>query len=235
MGAVILPLMGLYFVLLIVAARLGWRFAEKRAWKKRWLGAVLGFLIVYLPVLGDWIPTVLAHKYYCANEAGFWEYKTLDQWKAENPGVFETLDANHLPEEYRVKSDNSYLKESEYLLPDGTKLIANYYKYNKGEEVLAFVEYKKPDGSYGYQLNERFRSALKERGPFLFNQWKIEKTLVDTKTDEVLARYVDFFSGDGRIGGEPPLRFWLQEGYCKRDHKGYSVQQFIDQFTGAEK
>ncbi len=105
MGAVILPLMGLYFVLLIVATRLGWRFAEKKGWKKRWLGAALGFLIVYLPVLGDWIPTVLAHKYYCATEAGFWEYKTLDQWKAENPGVMEGLRSIDKPTE-RVNYGN---------------------------------------------------------------------------------------------------------------------------------
>ena len=52
---------------------------------------VSGFLIIYLPLMWDWIPTDLAHRYYCKKEAGLWIYKTLDQWKAENPGVYETL------------------------------------------------------------------------------------------------------------------------------------------------
>jgi hypothetical protein len=39
----------------------------------------------------DWLPTVAAHQYYCATESGFWVYKTLDQWKKENPGEMERL------------------------------------------------------------------------------------------------------------------------------------------------
>jgi len=31
------------------------------------------------------------HKYECATEAGFWVYKTPEQWEKENPGVLETL------------------------------------------------------------------------------------------------------------------------------------------------
>jgi hypothetical protein len=38
--------------------------------------------------------TVAVHQYYCAKDAGFWVYKTLGQWKAENPGVMETLVSN---------------------------------------------------------------------------------------------------------------------------------------------
>jgi hypothetical protein len=93
MGAVILPLLGLYLILLIWATRYGYRWAEKKGWtgKKRWLGAAYGFLIVYLPLFWDWIPTVAMHQYTCSTEAGFWVYKSVDQWKAENPGVMETL------------------------------------------------------------------------------------------------------------------------------------------------
>lgn len=93
MGAVILPLMGIYLILLIVGAVYGWRWAKRRGYStiKRALCAFGGFLIVYLPLMWDWIPTDLAHRYYCKKEAGLWIYKTLDQWKAENPGVYETL------------------------------------------------------------------------------------------------------------------------------------------------
>lgn len=54
--------------------------ARKRGWSrnKSWLGAMYVFLLVYLPVFWDWIPTVVVHKYYCETEAGFWVYKTVD-------------------------------------------------------------------------------------------------------------------------------------------------------------
>ena len=40
--------------------RAGARGIEKKGWagKKRYLGAAIGFLIVYLPVFWDWLPTV---------------------------------------------------------------------------------------------------------------------------------------------------------------------------------
>ena len=93
MGAVILPLMALYLGLLIWASWYGWRWARRRNYPtgKRAFCAFGGFLIVYLPLMWDWIPTELAHRYYCKKEAGLWIYKTLDQWKAENPGVYEML------------------------------------------------------------------------------------------------------------------------------------------------
>ncbi len=50
--------------------------------------------MMYLIPFWDWVPTVVAHKYYCEKEAGFWVYKTVDEWKAENLGVMEGLVAN---------------------------------------------------------------------------------------------------------------------------------------------
>jgi len=92
-GLVVFGLIGIYLLLLIAATVWGYRHAASKglARKQRWLWAAGGFLLVYLPVFWDWIPTVVVHQYYCATEAGFWLYKTVDQWKKENPGVMETL------------------------------------------------------------------------------------------------------------------------------------------------
>jgi hypothetical protein len=93
-GLIVFGLLGIYLLLLAWATRRGWRWGiEKKGWtgKKRYLGAAIGFLIVYLPVFWDWLPTVAVHQYYCAKDSGFWVYKTLDQWKKENPGVMEGL------------------------------------------------------------------------------------------------------------------------------------------------
>jgi hypothetical protein len=86
------PLSG-YLVLSIVVVIWAIKYARNnRKHVKRWgWGAAL---VMFLIPCWDWIPTVAVHQYYCATESGFWVYKTLDQWKAENPGVLETLVAN---------------------------------------------------------------------------------------------------------------------------------------------
>nr|WP_320011998.1 hypothetical protein [uncultured Desulfobulbus sp.] len=66
------------------------KWARKRGRSTfRW-GFAAAF-IMYNLVFWDWIPSIIQHEYYCRTKAGFWVYKTLDQWKAENPGVLETL------------------------------------------------------------------------------------------------------------------------------------------------
>ena len=79
------------YLLLSVAVIL---FAVKRAkasGRRPWLWGGIAALVMYNVVFWDWIPTVLVHKYYCETEAGFWVYKTVDEWKAENPGVMERV------------------------------------------------------------------------------------------------------------------------------------------------
>ena len=80
LGLVVLVVMVLYLWLLVWATRRGWRWGiEKKGWAghKRWLGAASGFLIVYLPVFWDFLPTVAVHQFYCAKDSGFWVYKTI--------------------------------------------------------------------------------------------------------------------------------------------------------------
>jgi hypothetical protein len=93
MGFVIAGSMVLYLLLSIGVVVWAIRFAKKSGksvW--RWGGGSL--LVMYLIPFWDWLPTVAAHQYYCAKDSGFWVYETLDQWKAKNPGVMQTLVAN---------------------------------------------------------------------------------------------------------------------------------------------
>jgi len=61
------------------------------ATKQRWVRGGLVALVFYLIPFWDWIPTVVAHQYYCATEAKFEVYKTIEQWKAENAEVVPQL------------------------------------------------------------------------------------------------------------------------------------------------
>lgn len=89
-GIVIIPAVLLYLLLSVAVVLLAIRYARRSGRSaKRWgWGAVL---VMYLIPFWDWLPTVATHQYYCAKDAGFWAYKTVDQWKEENPGVMETL------------------------------------------------------------------------------------------------------------------------------------------------
>ena len=140
---------------------------------QRWVWGA-AFVLFLIP-FWDWLPTVAMHRYYCSQDSGFWVYKTLDQWKAENPGVAETLVANK-----DVHSANG-----------------------------------------AYILNQRFNWAIKNTISLPVNVWRREYMIVDRKNNDVLARYIDFSSGNGNIGGEPPVRFWLQSGHCSNGESDY--------------
>lgn len=93
MGLAYLVFFAVYLLVSIAAVRGAISYARKNGKSaKRWgWGAAF---VMYSIVFWDWIPTVVVHQFYCAKDSGFWVYKTLDQWKAENPGVLETLMEN---------------------------------------------------------------------------------------------------------------------------------------------
>lgn len=105
MGFVIVIALGLYVLISIGVVAWSINYAKKNGKSAiRWgLSAVL---VMYLIPFGDWIQTVITHKYYCSTEAGFWVYKTPEQWKAENPGVMEVLQANKPPISVSSQDDN---------------------------------------------------------------------------------------------------------------------------------
>lgn len=92
-GLVVLVVGAIYLVVLIAVTLFAYFAAKKRGYStaKRWLAAAGGFLVVYLPVFWDFIPTHIANQYYCSTQAGFTVYKSVEQWVAENPGVAKGL------------------------------------------------------------------------------------------------------------------------------------------------
>lgn len=92
-GLIVLGVIALYFVVLIGFTIAGYKIAATRGLGrgKRWVGAAIGFAVIFLPVFWDTIPTLWLHRHYCETEGGLKVYKTLDLWKQENPGVADTL------------------------------------------------------------------------------------------------------------------------------------------------
>lgn len=93
MGLAVLawPLTLMVAFLLVFTLAVAGTYQATRKQKSGWKWPLGVAVVLYLAVFWDHIPTVLAHKYYCETEAGFWVYKTPEQWKKENPGVMETL------------------------------------------------------------------------------------------------------------------------------------------------
>lgn len=123
-------------------------------------GAVIA---LSLPITWDAIPTWIAFKYYAHKEAGLTVFKTLEQWKKENPGVAETLEPFDL-------TVNDRRMES----------------------------FKLANGKSRTRLNDRFAHDTKSETLFL-DVGLTRHEIVDTKTGEVVFRFVAV--GSGNLGG----------------------------------
>ena len=148
MGILIVGAMGLYLLIAFGVVIGAISHARKHGKStKRWgWGAAL---VMYLIPFWDWIPTVAVHQYYCATEAGFWVYKTPEQWKKENPGVMETLVAQRIPvskfdgDENNFVSTASVNQRFNWITKLNGPLFLNRWRNErvlmdvKGNEVLA--------------------------------------------------------------------------------------------------
>ena len=184
-GLMVFGAIGLYLLVLIGATYWGYHHAAPKgsSRKTRWLWAGSIFLLVYLPVFWDWIPTIVMHQYYCATDAGFWVYKSVDQWKKENPGVMDTLVHKHLSPSRSDVFENGHGRKDTYF------------------------------------LNKRFNWIVIQQDAFpLLAIIRTEWDVIDVKTNEVLARYVDFGTGNTvkrTIGPPGPLKFWNVTLHCR--------------------
>ena len=78
--------------------------AARRRGKKGWKWGLPVALVMYLIPFWDHVPTLVMHKYLCATKAGLWVYKTPEEWRAENPGVAETLTWRESPDSFHSES-----------------------------------------------------------------------------------------------------------------------------------
>jgi len=92
-GLILLAIVGIYIFAVVVATKIAMRLARGRGASQKVvrLAGIGGFLLFTLPIFWDWIPTVAAHRYYCAKDSGFFLNKSPEQWMKENPGAAEKL------------------------------------------------------------------------------------------------------------------------------------------------
>ena len=205
MGLVIFGAMALYLVLAIFVVARATKYARERGtsvMRWGWSAALLMFLIPFW----DWLPTVAAYQYYCATKSGFWVYKSVDQWKKENPGVIERLPA-----------------------PNASGSPTVYERFNDGRGV-----------TNTFLLSKRFNwIVIQQDISFVLPIIRQEQQVKDVIRNEVLARYIDFATGNSvknTVGPPGPLKFWLHSGHCSGGPQNRdAIRHFRDQFIGPEK
>ena len=93
LGLMFITVIGSLVLLVVLAMwaakRISLRAGQSAATARRWKYGVLA--AVLLAIFWDWLPTWIAYEYY-SRQAGLTVFKTLEQWKAENPGEAGALE-----------------------------------------------------------------------------------------------------------------------------------------------
>lgn len=210
-GLVYLVVFVVYFAISEEVVRGAIRYARNNGKSaKRWgWGAAF---VMYSIVFWDWIPTVAVHQFYCAKDSGFWIYKTLDQWKRENPG-----EAYRINKEYEEWAEKYY---DQYIIghPFGeiyTKEQLKNHQVSRGNTSEVLIDGERST----YIENVRFNLIVAKQDvfsllPVIRTEWQVK----DSVKNEVLASYVDFGTGNSvQHFVSMPLKFWLHSGNCHGD------------------
>ena len=160
LALVIFGILIAYLAIAIFFVRATLRSAREAglATKQRWVRGGLVALVFYLIPFWDWIPTVVAHQYYCATEAKFEVYKTIEQWKADNAEVVQELrfdrDAvpqragavSRFPLNQRIEVVRT-LAQSVFL--SVTREAAQVVDAKRGEIVASYVDFRTGYAPFG--------------------------------------------------------------------------------------
>jgi len=204
MGLVVFGVMALYLALSVGAVFWAVGHAKKHGKSVKLWGFGAAF-IMYNLVFWDWIPTVVAHKYYCSTEAGFWVYKTVDQWKAENPGVMETLPSpskTGSPSKHN-RFESGHGKTTTYLLNDRFNWIVTQEDISSLLSIIR-TEQQVKDMKTGDALAR----------------------YVDFGSGN---------SVKNTIGPPGPLKFWLSNGHCSGGDRNQGLMYLFEQAVQGER
>lgn len=112
-GLMVLGAAALYLVLMFVGVRWAWRKGRVGGGSllKASAFAVIAFLVVYLPVLWQLLPTMLLHRHYCQKDSGFSARVPAEQWLTANEAQVRAVRALLSTQREAISKDT--------MLPDG--------------------------------------------------------------------------------------------------------------------
>ena len=179
------------------------KWARKRGRSTfRW-GFAAAF-IMYNLVFWDWIPSIIQHEYYCRTKAGFWVYKTLDQWKMENPGVLETLKEENILDMQISKNtyegnDRVGVNADVTLINDRFELVSHYDQKSVCGINSGVVEISR------YVIDHVVDSILGEYKGYSINSgvgnirfWKTRRCVDDPSHEHDFLKYYRILKGNNQ-------------------------------------
>ncbi|MBW9265811.1 MAG: hypothetical protein K1563_18570 [Candidatus Thiodiazotropha sp. (ex. Lucinisca nassula)] len=194
-GFIILIGLVVYLIISLVVVFLGVRYARKKG-IPGWKGGALAAVVMYLLMFWDFIPFHVAHKYYCATEGGFTLNKTLEEWKAENPGVAETLVPNESVKSTKLEDRRRYVLNQRFAWDIvTTKHFLGIRKRDerivdmKNSEILA--QYVDFDSDQKSLEPEEFRD---------FKFWLDTRTCEETNLLPQNVKFNDYFAATKKLG-----------------------------------
>lgn len=129
-------LFGLYLLLIRASVRVTAKWARKRNQSVHLWSFLVGVGMLST-VFWDVIPIYGTHYYQCSSKGGFNVYKTLEEWKHDNPGVAETLEP--VNERATVEGDTTRYWLNQRFSWD-TKRSVVWYTLSKKEEKIIDVK-----------------------------------------------------------------------------------------------
>jgi hypothetical protein len=203
LGLLVMVAFAFYLTALIaVTVGAGYFVRSRYGWSKKVgrLASFLAFCLMTVPIFWDWLPSSIAYYSYCNNEAGVTQYKTLAQWRAENPGAYENL---------RIFTDEDR---------EERKALEKTLHIERNGRKIAVLSMTTPRfGTYAY------RTKL----PWTITKWTTE--FIDEEKDELIVKSVEFTAGPGNVlemGGDS-YKIWLNQPYCGKDR---AFGQITDEF-----
>ncbi|MDD2932249.1 MAG: hypothetical protein PHO76_00010 [Methylotenera sp.] len=205
MGLMLLIFFAVYLFISILVTKkaAGWAKANN---KKPWVWGGLTAFVMYNLVFWDWIPTLVMHKYYCDTQAGFFVYKTPEQWVKDNPEL-----------------TNEDLKTYGELVRWGSGV-------HKPNWQFPFKQFENNPNRRATMINSRIYLGS-EFDKSTFNVLPITKItafIADTKNDERIAQQITFGSGYGSpmtTGGIQGFKGWIANSTCD-DKVGMNTAEY---------
>lgn len=204
-GLATLLVIGLYLLISLGVVKWAINYARRNGKNaKRWgWGAAF---VMYNLVFWDWIPTVAMHQYYCSTEAGFWVYKTPEEWGRENPGVLEEL-----------------------LAPSSRGSSTTYESFDNGHGKKIIFHL---NNHFNWVINEHDLSSFlpiiqTEQVVIDVKNQEILTRYIDFGAGN---------SVKNTVGPPGPLKFWMSKGSCMGGEINKDkLRNFRDHFYGSKK
>lgn len=125
MGLMVLGALIIYLLVSIWVTKKAANWAKANN-KRPWVWGGLAAFVMYNLVFWDLIPTLVMHKYYCETQAGFWVYKTPEQWMKENPNMKEGVEYSEQTTDMKTEKTpkgymmTSFLNRRSYVMSKST-------------------------------------------------------------------------------------------------------------------